>query len=222
MDRKLKKSATAVLISNCHVLTNRHAVGGVHAGPEGDAEEDLAIDVVGNVMEFEIGFDAFNTSRLRSMSTATVIAAGSGGALGDWAVLRLRRSLGKRYGVAHFEAPQLSQSVPVTTAGFPAAKLYEPDDHARLAPSRWLWQQRGILKGDQEHWTAELSVLEGQSGSPVFIRRDNRYAVVGLLRAEFSVAEAKTQATHACAQVVPISRFLIERINAIIESDPCD
>lgn len=221
IDRNSKKSATGVLISSCHVLTNRHTVGGVRAfAREGQTEyeEDLTIDVVGNVLEFQIGYDdAGQPSELRSVTKATVVATGKGGDVDDWAVLRLSRPLGKIYGVAPLRGVPFLPGQVLVTAGYPADKLYIRGDDGRLARNVRLWEQHGTLQEERAYWTADLRALAGQSGSPVFVKNDDGYAVIALLRAEFPPNQRTRRST---AQLVPLT-YAIERLSAVIEEYPC-
>lgn len=219
VDRKLKKSATAVLISACHILTNRHASGGiVQTAPGEEIEEDLSLDVIGNVLEFEIGFDVLQTSKLRSVTQATVVASGQGGDLDDWAVLRLKNSLGKRYGESRPQVVELSPGDILVTAGYPVDKYINVDSNNRGTANVWLWKEEGIFQESRLYWIANFHVMSGQSGSPVFAKRGDEYAMVGLIRGEFPSSMA---GAHRRTEVMPLGPA-IDRINALLVRDPCD
>lgn len=219
VDRLSKKTATAVLISNCHVLTNRHAVGGIRKLGEdykGEVEEDITIEVTGNVLEFHVGFNTDKPFELRSKATATVVASGKGGDIDDWAVLRLDQHLGRRYGTAYVLGFSFSAGEPVVTAGYPADKFYPVED-GHVVRSMWMWKQEGLLEESRAYWTANLRVMAGQSGSPVFVRAAGRYVVIGLLRGEFP---PRTADGHSTAQIVPLVDA-VERLSEAVERYPC-
>ena len=218
IDRKMKKTATGALISDCHVLTNRHAVGGilpVDSNGKHEVLEDLNVDVTGNVLEFQIGDTGLSWK-------ATVVASGPGGSGGDWAVLRIAQSPGKQYGAVALAAIATESGETVLTAGYPGDKFYRYDAEGHASRDMRLWQQTGTLQHQQHFWTADLDVRAGLSGAPVFVERGNDHFVVGLLRAELPFSNApRTESAHAhgVAQIVPLSG-VVEQIRAIVSEHP--
>ena len=219
IDRKMKKTATGALISDCHVLTNRHAVGGIRpvdSNGQHEVIEDLNVDVTGNVLEFHIGDTGLSWK-------ATVVASGPGSSSGDWAVLRIAQSPGRHYGAVALADIAAESGETVLTAGYPGDKFYRYDAEGQASRDTRLWQQTGTLQREQHFWTADLEAPAGLSGAPVFVERGDDHLVVGLLRAELPLSNASpTESAHAhgAAQIVPLSG-LVEQIRAIVSEHPC-
>lgn len=144
--------ATAFLVNECHVLTVRHAFrqGG---------------SITGARAKFAAG--AAGEARAWTVTEAQVIEAGRPTTTDgsdphqDWALLRLKKCLGRRYGtvVVSTEMPQPGQSVQL--AGYPIDKSFaiglvlDPDCMVRHI-------------GDDGSIRHDCATQPGNSGSPLF------------------------------------------------------
>jgi glutamyl endopeptidase len=140
--------ATAFLISDCHILTVRHAF-------------DPATPVVGAETTFAAG--ASGDARSWTVTHATVVEAGrssESNSKDDWALLKLRRCLGRKFGIA-----LVSRRIPqpghrIKLAGYPNDKsktsglVLDPDCVVRRL-------EKELVRHD-------CATQPGNSGSPLF------------------------------------------------------
>ena len=174
--------ATGFLVSDCHVLTVKHAAG-------------RAATVVGRRMAFRLPF-----AGAEGASAGSVVAAGGLDLVGDpnrldrredWLLLRLDRCLGKRFGslslVGHAEQSHPYRTAPpaaLFSAGFPIDQSWrrqltiDPECHLRGEPLNL--------------FVHDCSSLPGNSGSPIFatVWRDGR-AVVAVLAMHSTAADTR-------------------------------
>lgn len=174
--------ATGFLVSDCHVLTVKHAAG-------------RAATVVGRRMQFRLPFAGPDGA-----SAGSVVAAGGLDLVGDpnrldrredWLLLRLDRCLGKRFGsLALAESPD--QSDPIRTsaptslfsAGFPIDQSWRRQ--LTIDPAC-------RLRGEPLNlFVHDCSSLPGNSGSPIFttVKRDG-HAVVEVLAMHSTAAATR-------------------------------
>lgn len=144
--------ATAFLVSDCHVLTVRHAFNSVGS-------------IVGARATFAAG--ASGDARNWTVTEAQVVEAGNSTTTNasasseDWALLRLKKCLGRRYGTVLLSSqmPQLGQRVQL--AGYPndksfaAGLILDPDCQVRHIGDD------GLIRHD-------CATQPGNSGSPLF------------------------------------------------------
>jgi V8-like Glu-specific endopeptidase len=146
---------TAFLVDNCHALTVQHAFGASRSA-------------LGRHAIFAAGVSgAFKTWRT---SRATVVAEGGLDRLGvgsygfdrsaDWALLRLDKCLGRRFGHVRLTSDVPASDQLVQMAGYPIDRPLSEglavDPDCRIRERRW-----GMLFHD-------CATLPGNSGSPLF------------------------------------------------------
>ncbi|MEO7601688.1 MAG: trypsin-like peptidase domain-containing protein [Sphingomicrobium sp.] len=165
--------ATAFLVNDCHVLTVRHAFD--PTGPIIGARATFAAGVSGDALYWTV-------------TEAHVVEAGDltttdASASGDWALLRLTKCLGRRYGTALISSrmPRLGQRVQL--AGYPndksfaAGLILDPDCEVRQIADD------GSIKHD-------CATQPGNSGSPLFdiieVKGRKRLRVLGMNNAGHS------------------------------------
>lgn len=154
--------ATGFLIDDCSVMTVRHKVA----------------ENVGHRVHFQAG--EIGRSPNWEDSGGVVVAVGSAPSVdpstevgpGDWAIIRLDRCLGKRFGHVIVENTAVGADEKVAMAGYPSDRNLE--DGLFLDPSCAL---RGADKGMALH---DCAMQPGNSGSPIFrpLGRDSKRLTV--------------------------------------------
>ena len=161
--------ATGFLVSNCHVLTVKHAAGRV-------------AHVEGRRMMFRLPFAGPDAA-----SAGSVVAAGDLDLVGapsrldrsgDWLLVRLDHCLGRRFGslaLSKKSGPlRTSAPAPLFSAGFPIDQSWRRQ--LTIDPAC-------RLRGEPQHlFVHDCSSLPGNSGSPIFTTAwRNGYASVEVL-----------------------------------------
>ena len=165
--------ATAFMVGDCYAVTVRHAF-----------EPGAAL--IGSRVKFAAGISAdlkgweTTDAQIVAMGRRTTADEPSGNS--DWALLRLSRCLGKKFGFALLSDRPIDQSRPFELAGFPSDRqlsgglTVDPRCHVR--------EFRGELA------LHDCATQPGNSGSPIFriVRVDgmNRLEVVAMKVQGFS------------------------------------
>jgi V8-like Glu-specific endopeptidase len=138
--------ATAFLLDDCHALTVRHVFG-----DRGSA--------TGRKIIFAANVDGPPDSWAKT--PAWVIAAGHGAArTDDWALLRLRKCLGRTYGHVRLATRLPAPAEPIGIAGYPGDRPLSGGLSIELG-----CHMRGLRSGAILH---DCAALPGSSGGPLF------------------------------------------------------
>ena len=179
-----RAGGTAFLIGRCHVLTAFHVafMRDVDA-KTGKVRLDPA--KLGHAAEFLIGPDAKVAGRFAAKTRARVVAFGRfspddyRGMAGDWALLRLDRCLGEKYGFLAL-ARATGEPMPkgtLMTAGFPHSRRQQPGITIEIGCTARDYGPAAGLVG------IDCAFENGMSGGPVWEKgADSRWRVVGLIQ----------------------------------------
>ncbi len=150
--------ATAFLVDDCHVLTSQHAFG-------------TTASAVGRAATFAAGVNGARSNW--TTSAAKVVADGgiekynaakhNDAARGDdWALLRLHKCLGKRFGHVRLKStgPTAVLGLQLESAGYPVDRPLEAG--LALDPACRVRVVRPTM------WLHDCAALAGNSGSPLF------------------------------------------------------
>lgn len=185
---------TGALVGECLVVTNEHVVsrGGAVATTVGDAATFYAGE--GNLEGF--------AEWVRAEVVALGPWASTHQPADDWAVLRLDRPLGTKYGTLRVQS--LSESVAATR---PLWALGFPGEGAAVAGGfRELWSHKNcrFLGAQGNAWAVSCVASQGQSGGPILAPVESGLAVVAMMTAVRRFAPLGTQAA-ASGQTIPIT-----------------
>lgn len=143
--------ATAFLVSECYAVTVRHAF-----------EPETAL--IGTRVKFAAGFSAdlkgWETTDAQVVAMGRQVAADEPSGNSDWALLRLSRCLGKRFGFALLSDRPIDQSRPFELAGFPSDR--------RLSGGLTVDPQCHVREFRGELALHDCATQPGNSGSPIF------------------------------------------------------
>jgi hypothetical protein len=203
---------TAFLVDRCHVVSAFHVA---FMGGRDPATGKVATTPprVGHEATFLIGLDPARPGRFADRTRARVVAFGRfsaddfAGVAGDWAILRLDRCLGERYGSLPLAPPRDDAALPagaLTTIGFARSR----------AEQRGITVERGCRARDRGPVDVLVGVdcafERGMSGGPILARQpDGRWVVVGLVQqstgAEETLLPAYTMASRN--QMLAVAAF---------------
>jgi len=205
---------TGFLIGDCHALTNRHVL---------HPDLDVKLELLG------IKVSAGWTGKA-PFSVPTILAAGEIVAigykpdklareedlfrkwLGDWAILRLDRPIGRQLGVFAIRPvlPERAKGLPIQTAGFPGDKYQDG------RPQLWGNLACTIDWVESHTWRADSCAgAKGVSGSPAIAKgRDGRYYAI-------AVRTYGNRDDHMSG-FTPLSMMRLSELREILDAAPCD
>lgn len=216
--RRMLGAGSGALVGRCTVVTSEHVVsrGGALETAVGDA-----VTFYAGTGTVEGAFAEWVRAEVVALGPRRTTSAFSD----DWAILRLDRPLGDRYGTIRVGQADASavRTRPLWSLGFPTEGARADDGYRALGSHR----NCRAVAGERNAWLTTCASVRGQSGGPVLMPDDaGRPVMIAIMTASrrppLATREAASGASPTLSVVTAVPAFAAPLREALAAPCPDD